>query len=137
MKKQIRALLLITLVFCLAFLSACYNDKPPDNGTPWPEDLNGVFTSGKDSLTFNGDGKSIVLELSEETAKTTGLPGGRTEGAYVFLIQKGSWRYDLSETFRIILGETNYNFRNRIGETSGELIAFETYDGDQFFFRKN
>ena len=136
MRNLYRIPLLLGMILAILLLSACYDDKPPDDGTPWPDNLNGAFLSGEDSLVFNGDGISIVLNISEQTAQSTGLPEGRSEGSYVFLIQQGSWRYDLAETFRIILDGTNYNFSNRHGETNSSLIAFSARDGQVYYFEK-
>lgn len=129
--KRIIALLLALLL--LAGLAGCVNDPPPKEDTPEPAPLDGSFVSGDSSLRFNGDGKSVVLELDAALAARSGLPAGTHEGSYVFLLYNGSYRYDKAEYFRIILDGTDYQFRNSIGTTDGDTVAFALADGSESF----
>ena len=122
MKRQ---LCILTLLLVL-LLTACAHDSPPDSDTPWPDAHDGTFISEYGVLTFNGDGESVTMELSEDFAAATGLPAGRCEGTYVFLFQHGSWRYDKAESFRLCAGEASYEFLNDITQTDGDTIAVLT-----------
>ncbi len=117
---------IILTVLCCGIFASCSNDgAPPDDGTPWPDNLNGTFVSEDyGSLTFNGDGSSVVLELTEDGCLLTGLPEGKQECQYVFLFQRGSWRYDKAEDFRIMIGDEKYQFANCIGITASDTVAF-------------
>jgi hypothetical protein len=61
-------------------------------------------------MTFNGDGSTILLDLTPEFARRAGLPEGHSEGTYAFtqdLPPYGhvSVRYDTAHTLVITLGE--------------------------------
>ena len=85
MKKR-RALLIFSAIILLFVSAACsYDGNPPDDGTPWPENHNGIFVSEYGSMTFNGDGETVIIDFSDELAQKTGLPAGEQSGNYVFL----------------------------------------------------
>ena len=62
-------------------------------------------------MEFNGNGTSVLLDLSPEFSELSGLPVGRTEGNYAFLSgdlppQKSfEIRYDAAHEMRITAGE--------------------------------
>lgn len=123
MKKLLT--IITAAVIITAILSACAKDRPPDDGSPSPEAHNGTFISEDyGSLTFNGDGNSLTLKLTEKMSEITGIPSGKQNGSYVFLFHNESWRYDKAEYFRITVQNKNYRFRNTIGMTSTDTIAF-------------
>ena len=133
MKKRICLVLLLTAA--LLALSACtQRDQPPDNGTPWPENHSGVYVRGESSLTFDGDGKTVKLELDKDLADRMGLPAGKSEGTYVFLFHNGSWRYDLAEALRITVGETSVRYRMTPGSATAAKVGFRLSDGEQIEF---
>lgn len=123
-------MLALTMIMLLS-LAACAYDGPPREDTPEPAALEGTFFSGESSLTFNGDGSSIVLKIDEEMAKKTALPEGESEGTYVFLLSSGKYRYDKAENFRILLGKTQYQFLNAHGTTNADTVAFYPPDADE------
>ena len=97
----------------LALLGGC-GPKPdnlpyePDTSPPPP--LNGVFTSEGGSMTFNGDGSTVLLDLEEDFAARTGLPAGHSEGRYDFIEDLPphghvSVRYDTAHNLDITIGE--------------------------------
>lgn len=136
MCRRAAALLLILL---LAFtLAACGGkDRPPDDGTPAPPALNGVFKGKQGSLTFSGDGRSIVLDLSGELAEASGLPEGESRGTFVFLFRNEEWRYDKAESFRVMIGDKSWQFRNAPGQTNEKTVAVYLKDGSEpTVFRK-
>ncbi len=126
---------------CLILLSAivltgCGRDLPPGDGTDPPPALDGTYVSEHGSLTFNGDGRSVTLEIGEEFAASSGLPEGTNEGTYVFLFRNEEWRYDKAETFRIMIGEETYRFRNDLSSTGEGIIAFYLDSGEAVRFLK-
>lgn len=140
-RKRILAkrILRLTVLLMTVFLAGCFSkDQPPDDGTPQPPAHNGVFSSEYGTMTFQGDGKTVTLELSEEFAGKSGLPAGKTECSYVFLFHNESYRYDKAEYFRIIIGEKNYQFNNEFGTTSESVISFRLPEGrDAVRFEKD
>lgn len=126
MKKCIRYCLLMMLLGGALLFSGCGREKLPENGTPEPASLNGTFVSEQGSMTFNGDGKSIRYDFSEEFAATAGLAEASGEGEYVFLFQHGTYRYDLAETFEIIEGENRISFVNRHHVTNENAICLQS-----------
>ena len=114
-----------TLLFIL--LCACGGrDQPPDPGTPEPSAHNGVFASEYGTMTFNGDGESVVFDFTPKLAEATGLPDGEQNGSYVFLFQHGKWRYDKAERFRVSASDTSYDFINVFTETDENTIALQS-----------
>ena len=130
---------MLACALLLLLLTACGRsaDRPPDDGTPWPENLTGVFVLGDSSLTFNGDGKSVTLDLDPELAGRMGLPAGKSEGGYAFLFRNESWRYDLAEALRITVGDTSQRYTTVPGSTDGGMLSFcLPDDGEQIRFVK-
>ena len=72
MKKTVLVTVLAALL--LVLLTACTHDGPPDSSLPEPDPHDGVFTSAYGTMTFNGDGESIVFDFSPELAEAAGLP---------------------------------------------------------------
>lgn len=131
-KRMIILAFTVLLGIFLAFgLSGCTGEKPPEGSSPEPPALNGTFSSSLGSLAFNGDGKSIQLDLNSEGAGALHLPEGKSQGSYVFLFRNESWRYDKAETFRIILEDGNHNFRNMPSETCESAIVFFPEEGTE------
>ena len=125
-----RRLMILAGFLLLLGLAACGGqDLPPTDGSPEPPVLSGVFVSEYGTLTFNGDGHSVTLDLSDELSEAAGLPAGRQEGSYVFLFHNGEWRRDKAETFRIRIGDEQYPFRNALGLTDADTVAAYLIDG--------
>ena len=111
--KRLLCVLLAALM--LAALAGCvqrpkYDNHPYEPDTPAPDPLNGVFTSEGGSMTFNGDGSTIVLDLAEDFAARTGLPAGHSEGTFEFIQDLPphghvSVRYDTGHNLDITIGE--------------------------------
>lgn len=119
-----RATGLLLCLFILLGLCACTKDKPPEDGAPEPAALNGTFLGEYGSLSFNGDGTTVTLDLTASGAEALALPYGETAANYVFLFHNEQWRYDKAETFRIILAEKPVSFRNALGQTDENTVAF-------------
>ena len=108
-------LLFLIIMFLFAGCSPADPDPNPGNypyepDTPASSAHVGIFTSEHGSLRFDGDGKSIAVDLDGELAKLTGLPKGKHEGTYVFLSgnlpPNGSFpvRYDIAHEMQIKAG---------------------------------
>ena len=105
----------VLAILALALCCACAGSKPenypyePDTPAPAPHD--GVFASEHGTMTFNGDGESVVIDFDADLAGLTGLPEGAQEGTYVFLSGElppnGSFpvRYDIAHELKITVGE--------------------------------
>ena len=125
MKKAIVSIVFAALLLIL--LCACgRSDQPPDPGTPEPSAHSGVFASEYGTMTFNGDGESVVFDFTPKLAEATGLPDGEQNGSYVFLFQHGKWRYDKAERFRVSASDTSYDFINVFTETDENTIALQS-----------
>ena len=124
----------LTLILLLAAFGG--NDAPPDDGTPPPSPLEGTFTSEYGTMTFDGDGKSVTLDLNEGLATLSGLPSGKSEVSYVFLFHNEEWRYDKAEYFRVMLDGESFQFRNALGETDENAVSFYLDNGGTAIFRK-
>ena len=129
---------LFAAVLLAAVLTGCGKEQPPDDGSPSPEPLNGVFSGEYGELKFNGDGKTIELNVTDEFAELNKLPGREGSGTYVFMFDNGSWRYDLAEDLRITLDGKDHWFNNCVGKTDSDTVAFYLpYDSSkEFVFEK-
>ena len=135
MKGTIRFFVAAALL--MALLVACGGrDLPPDDATPEPTALTGMYAFKYGTMTFNGDGRSVTLDLSEDFAALSGLPSGKNEGSYVFLFHNAEWRRDKAEYFRLIIDGEDYQFRNDIGETKENTVAFLLDSGEKVQFNK-
>lgn len=130
MKKR---MLNLALLFVIAIgLIACGRDVPPDDETPEPEPHTGVFISEYGTMTFNGDGESILIDFSSELSDAIGLPDGEQNGTYVFLFQHKGWRYDKAERFRITVADDFYDFNNIFTLTDENTIALQSpFNGEE------
>ncbi len=121
MKKTfIRPIVLLMLAVLILIFAGCSpggiggaDNYPYEPDTPAPDAHEGVFSSDHGTMTFSGDGESIVLNIDDELAGLTGLPGGEHEGTYVFLSgdlpPHGSFpvRYDIAHEMMITVGESS------------------------------
>lgn len=123
--------LLLYLLFLVLLATGCGGkDNPPEADTPEPAPLQGTYTGDYGNLVFNGDGRTIVLNLTEEFAQATGLPAGESEGEFVFLFQHGEWRYDLAETMEITVDGTTVSLQNVHGSTDESQIVLLSPEED-------
>ncbi len=133
-----RAAAILLILLLVSGLPACGgSDRPPDDGSPVPPALKGVFKAEQGSLTFNGDGRSITLDISDELAKASGLPEGESKGTCVFLFRNEEWRYDKAESFRVMIGDKSWQFPNAPGRTNETNLAIYLTEGSEpIVFRK-
>ena len=113
----------IFLAVAIALLTGCSTEQPPVADTPEPPAHTGTFVSEYGSMTFNGDGESVVIDFKSELANATGLPEGTVEGQYVFTFQQGMYRYDKADSFELTVGECSYSFLNHFQETNESRIC--------------
>ena len=126
-----RAVLLLALVLMLSLAACGGSDRPPDSVLPPPPPLKGTYSAEQGSLSFNGDGRSVTLKLSGELARASGLPEGESQGTFVFLFRNEEWRYDKAETFRVMIGDKTWNFRNAPDRTGEKTVAVYLTDGTE------
>lgn len=125
--KHIRIRTLVLAVLLVFLLAACSGrDDPPDPGTPEPPPLNGSYVSQLGTISFNGDGETVTLDLSQQLAEAMGFPAGESEGTYVFLFHNGAWRYDAAESLRITVGDASFETLNKHGETDENAVVIQS-----------
>ncbi len=131
-------MMICAAVLLAALLTGCGNDRPPDDDTSSPEPLNGVFSGEYGELTFNGDGKSIELNVNGEFSRLSGMPGGKSAGTYVFLFHNESLRRDKAEYFRVTIDDKKYSFNNSVGKTDSDTLVFylPSDSSKEFVFEK-
>lgn len=116
-----------TIIFlatvAIALLTGCATEQPPAADSPEPPAHSGKFVSEYGSMTFNGDGESVIIDFQSELAEATGLPTGAAEGQYVFTFQQGMYRYDKADGFDLIIGECSYSFLNNFQATNENIIS--------------
>ena len=118
MKKQLRRFgtLWLAALLCLGLFCGCrpwgvYDNRPYEPDTPAPSPHDGVFVSDHGTMTFNGDGETVLLDFDGDLAGWLGLPAGERAAAYEF--RSGDLpphgyvpvRYDTAMTFWITVGE--------------------------------
>ncbi len=115
--ERISKLGAILIVLTLLFCSCSHPDSsnsPYDPGTPVPENHEGTFTSPHGTMTFNGDGESVVMDFDEELwamLELQDMEEGEKKGTYVFLSgdlpPHGSYpiRYDVAHEMKLTVGE--------------------------------
>ena len=118
MKKTV-----ILIAAAIALLTGCATEQPPPADSPEPPAHSGKFVSEYGSMTFNGDGESVIIDFQQELADATGLPTGAAEGQYVFTFQQGMYRYDKADSFELIIGEFSYSFLSNFQETNENRIC--------------
>ena len=117
----------------LAVLCSCVGKVKPDNipyepDTSPPPPLTGAFSSPGGTMRFNGDGRSVALDLESDFAARTGLPEGHSEAEYEFI-------QDLPPHGHVpVRYDTAHNMDITIGEGEGRIlvsldIGFASDDG--------
>ncbi len=159
MKKKSRIILWlipVLLIIGAAVLFIRGNQPELDNypyepDTPVPDAHTGVFASEHGTMTFNGDGESIIIDFDKELAELCGLPSGERAGTYVFLSGNlpphGSFavRYDIAHELNIKVGITSKTVDVGIAAADGssgqvgvdvvtpERIPMLFYENGKFF----
>ncbi len=103
-------LLAVGILLCVPGCGDSSN-MPYEPDTPAPEEHSGKFISDHGSMTFDGDGSSVVIDFDDELAGKLGLPSGEHEGSYAFLSGDlppgGSTevRYDVAHELKLMVGD--------------------------------
>ena len=117
------------MLFTILLTAGCriYDGPPKDPGTPEPAAHVGTFVSSYGTMTFNGDGKSVTLEVSPEMAALTGLPEGKSEGTYMFMANTPphvyEYRYDLANELHLTVGSLTVVVNNYLNATDEDTIS--------------
>lgn len=105
-----RRILIFALFALTVVLFSCgtpTNDAPPWPDTPEPDPLSGVYSGEYGTLTFNGDGRTVTVDLNGQAEAI--IPDG--DYSYVFLWNHGGKvRYDIASDFRIFNGDDYWMF---------------------------
>ena len=91
-KFLIGSLAVVLLVACAIGVFGFINGRgeqldnyPYEPDTPAPDPHNGMFVSEHGTMTFNGDGETVELDLDDELSRLIGLPAGKYTAEYCFL----------------------------------------------------
>lgn len=114
---------LVLLALCLMLGGCAGYDGPPEGNGPEPPALDGRFACDYGSLTFNGDGSTVTVEVSEALAQAEGMEPGTYEGTYVFTFRNGSCPYDRAEALELHLAGKDLYFLNNHPETNETRIS--------------
>ena len=137
-KKILAILMAVFLIAGGYYLYRYFTQRGTDNldnypyepDTPAPAAHTGTFVSEHGTLTFNGDGKSITVDLDEELQKQTGISSG--SGTYVFLSgdlpPHGSIdvRYDIAHELEIRIGDSSVTVEVGIASADGKTATVGT-----------
>ncbi len=105
----------------------------PDSPAPAPHD--GTFVSAHGTMTFNGDGKTVLLDFDDDLTQRLGLPSGARAAAYEFLSGdlpphgRVPVRYDAAMAFRLTVGGD--------AGAGSVLIDVGKYEDGQFYSGTN
>ena len=130
-----KAGLLLAVLVLLITCTACGwepDNIPYEPDTPEPAPHDGLFVSEHGTMTFSGDGESVVIDFDEELAELVGLPAGEQEGTYVFLSgdlpPHGSMpsRYDVAHELQITVGEQSAVIDVGLAAEDGKTAASGT-----------
>ncbi len=152
-KRIKNAGLLLAALLLLFVCAACGvgpENIPYEPDTPEPAPHDGLFVSEHGTMTFSGDGESVVIDFDEELAALVGLPAGEQEATYVFLTGNlppfGSMptRYDVAHELQITVGEQSVVVDVGLAAEDGKTATVGTgivtptaipmlFHGDTFF----
>ena len=105
--RRISVLVLFSLIlFCLSGCTKS-NDGPPDPGTPEPAPLDGTFVCDIGTFVFNGDGKSVTVDLEGDISEL--IPDGEME-YYFKWYNFGLCRYDVASVMELYHEGKGYEF---------------------------
>ena len=89
------------------------SNYPYEPDTPAPAPHEGTFVSDNGTMTFNGDGESVIIDFDEVLAEAVWLPAGRQEASYQFLSgdipphRKIPIRYDVAMYISITVDDSS------------------------------
>lgn len=120
MKGRIFTILAAVMVIC-GCSCGIHRDGPPDTDLPEPEPLNGVFTGTSGTMTFNGDGKTVVVAFVGDAAAK--CPGGQMEYAFTWG-SRGLVRYDQATSLTLYADGQTYLYN--VEKASPTLLKFDS-----------
>ena len=129
MKELVRLLVLILLVGCTP-----NNDKPPKIDTPLPPAHDGLYSSKDAQFTFNGDGKTVIVSLSENYLNVLNQAPNDAEYRYAFTwYDFGEYRYDGATQLILVHEESDTKLTFNLQEASSFeeiILAFPIPDNE-------
>lgn len=130
-------LVLIIALFIMNICGGCgfVNDggnMPYEPDTPAPPNHDGVFVSDHGTMTFNGDGQTVEMDIDNELTELIGLSTGDFKGTYVFLsgdlppVGSVDVRYDVAHELELRNGDENKVVRVGIASEDGSTATVGT-----------
>ena len=129
--------LALILVTALLTITGCGGggttaNMPYEPDTPAPPNHDGVFVSDHGTMTFNGDGKTVKVDIDDELAQLMGLSTGSFEGTYVFLsgylppVGSVDVRYDVAHELEIRNGDERVVVNVGLASEDGKTASVGT-----------
>lgn len=114
-KRKKRTILTVAFIILLTMAAGCNrnSDKPPKIDEPLPKFHSGIYESEDAKLTFIGDGKTVIVDLSDRYLDVLGNPPNSTTYNYTFTwYDFGECRYDAATNLRLshVATKTAINF---------------------------
>ncbi|ETA82477.1 hypothetical protein [Youngiibacter fragilis] len=119
-----RVIMAVMVLFTLILPMGCSksDDKPPRLDTPLPKAHTGTYVSEDARFTFKGDGRTVLVELSDRYLDVLQDPPNGSEYTYTFTwYDFGECRYDAATDMRLYHVET----KTSIGFSLYEAASFD------------
>ena len=103
--------LMVLMLLCTSCDRRDHGNYPYEPDTPVPDPHDGIFVSEWGTMSFNGDGESIIITIGPELSELFELDEGEYTGTYVFLSgdlpPNGSFpiRYDVAHELQLDLDD--------------------------------
>lgn len=126
--------LICLLVFLMLVGCTPTNDKPPKIDAPLPPAHDGLYSSKDAQFTFNGDGKTVIVSLSEAYLNVLEQVPNDAEYHYTFTwYDFGEYRYDGATQLILVHEESDTKLTFNLQEASSFeeiILAFPIPDNE-------
>lgn len=108
-KRKKMMILASAFIILLMMAAGCTrnSDKPPKIDAPLPETHSGIYESEDAKFSFIGDGRTVIVELSDRYLDVLENPPNNTTYIYTFTwYDFGEYRYDAATNLKLYHLET-------------------------------